>query len=74
MSTLNFTVTEHTSPCSYIRQFPHGVKHEDAPLRLAVKEYRPLTPPSSDTTPITVIACHGNGFPKVQLFPVFDDV
>jgi hypothetical protein len=65
MSTLNFTVTEHISSCSYIRQFNHGAKHDDAVLRLAIKEYRPRTPLKSTQEPVTIIAAHGNGFPKV---------
>jgi hypothetical protein len=66
MSTPDFTVTEHTSPCSYIRQYPHGVKRDEAVLQLAVKEYRPRNPSASDEESVTVIAAHGNGFPKVR--------
>lgn len=66
MSTSNFTVTEHTSPCSYIRQFPHGAKRDDAVLQLAVKEYRPGQSNASSKGSATIIAAHGNGFPKVN--------
>lgn len=65
MSDSVFTITEHTSPCSYIRQYPHGAKHEDAVLRLAVKEYRPRLAPQTPGEALTIIAAHGNGFPKV---------
>ena len=65
MSASNFTVTEHKCPCSYIRQFPHGVKNGDEELQLAVKEYRPrgYCEPTGDS--VTIIAAHANGFPKV---------
>ena len=62
----SFTVTEHTSPCSYIRQYPHSAKRDDAVLQLAVKEYRPLINSQTDGEAVTIIAAHGNGFPKVQ--------
>lgn len=66
MSSANFTITEHLSPCQYIREFPHGVKSDDAVLQLAVKEYRPrrVLGPSEDA--VTIIASHGNGFAKVR--------
>jgi hypothetical protein len=67
MATEHFTVTEHTSPCSYIRQYPHGVKRDDAALQLAVKEYRPLNTSHSKGEAVTIIATHGNGFVKVSI-------
>lgn len=66
MSTANFTVTQHTSPCSYIRQFHHGAKHDDAVLHLALKEYRPRKAVNTTTESVTLILAHANGFPTVR--------
>ncbi|KAH7073377.1 Alpha/beta hydrolase family-domain-containing protein [Paraphoma chrysanthemicola] len=74
MSTSSFIITEHKSPCSYIRQYPHGVKRDDAVLELAVKEYRPRTHLPSDEEGVTIIAAHGNGFPKEMFEPLWDDL
>lgn len=66
MFATKYTVTEHTSPCSFVRQFPHSAKSEDAVLQLAVKEYRPQTSDASHEDAVTIIAAHGNGFPKAN--------
>jgi hypothetical protein len=65
MSSSKFEVVEHVSPCSHIRGFPHSVKRNDAVLRLAVKEYRPLRSLATDEDAVTILACHAIGFPKV---------
>lgn len=65
MSSSNFVITEHWSPCQFIREFPHGVKTDDAVLQLAVKEYKPRDTSKINEDSITIIASHGNGFPKV---------
>lgn len=64
MSASDFIVTEHRSPCSYIRQFPHGAKQDDAELQLAIKEYRPRYIEPAEGA-VTIVAAHANGFPKV---------
>ncbi|KAF1841651.1 alpha/beta-hydrolase [Cucurbitaria berberidis CBS 394.84] len=69
-----FIVTERTSPCSFVRQFPHGAKHEKATLQLAVKEYRPQKRGGSNGNAVTIIATHGNGFPKECFEPLWDDL
>ncbi|KAH8726599.1 putative toxin biosynthesis protein [Phaeosphaeriaceae sp. PMI808] len=74
MSVSNFTVTEHRCPCSYIRQFPHGVKDENDELQLAVKEYRPLNYLEAGEDSVTIIAAHANGFPKECYEPLWDDL
>lgn len=66
MSSSNFIITEHWSPCQLIREYPHAVKRDDAELFLSVKEYRPCSNADPDDGSITVIASHGNGFPKVR--------
>ncbi|KAF2258865.1 alpha/beta-hydrolase [Lojkania enalia] len=74
MSESNFITTEHSSPCSYIRQFPHGTKNDNAVLQLAIKEYRPRNnlEPADDS--VTIIAAHANGFPKECYEPLWDDL
>lgn len=75
MSTLSFSITEHIIPCQYLREYPRGTKSDNAPLRLAIKEYRPHDDKvSSLGTSITIIAAHGNGFPKEAYEPLFDDL
>lgn len=74
MSSFPFDIIKHTSPCSYIRQYPHGVKDEDAILHLAVKEYRPRHPVQTSNFPVTIIAAHGNGFPKECFEPLWADL
>lgn len=74
MTTLHFSFTEHILPCQYIREYPNAVKTDDAPLRLAIKEYRPLNIINAATDAVTIIAAHGNGFPKELYEPLFDDM
>lgn len=65
MSLAKFIVTEHWSPCQLIREYPHGAKSDDAKLFLAVKQYRPRRTLNKEAGGVTLIATHGNGFPKV---------
>ncbi|KAL8829817.1 MAG: hypothetical protein Q9191_001796 [Dirinaria sp. TL-2023a] len=74
MTTLHFSFTEHILPCQYIREYPGAVKTDDAPLKLAIKEYRPLDSVNIATDAVTIIATHGNGFPKEVYEPLFDDM
>ena len=72
MSAGRFVVTEHWSPCQFVREYPHAVKKEDANLSLAVKEYRPNNDAELSENAVTIIASPGNGFPKVQNQTRFD--
>ncbi|PSN68712.1 alpha/beta-hydrolase [Corynespora cassiicola Philippines] len=74
MSSQHFFVTEHTSPCQHIREYPHGVLRENETLELAVKEYRPRNGPSEDEDAVTIIAGHGNGFPKECYEALWDEL
>ena len=74
MPTEYFSITEHLIPCQYIREYPHAVRSDNAPLRLAVKEYQPLEKDCSASDFVTIIAAHGNGFPKETYEPLFDDL
>ena len=74
MSTLHFSITEHIIPCQYIREYPHASKSDHAPLRLAIKEYQPLEPASARSALMTIIATHGNGFPKETYEPLLDEL
>ncbi|KAL9106735.1 MAG: hypothetical protein Q9227_008305 [Pyrenula ochraceoflavens] len=61
-----FKVIEHIIPGQHIREYPNALKHlQEDMLRLSVKQYSPLSGP--DPVPedaVTIIAAHGNGFPK----------
>ncbi|KAL8790166.1 MAG: hypothetical protein Q9195_006493 [Heterodermia aff. obscurata] len=77
----SFSVTEHVIDCQHIREYPHGTKaisdhHDSVTLKLAIKEYRPLddSSSSSGSTPVTIIAAHGNGFPKEAYEPLFEEL
>ncbi|ORY10361.1 Alpha/beta hydrolase family-domain-containing protein [Clohesyomyces aquaticus] len=74
MSSANFIVTEHTTPCQHLREFPHGSKRDDAVLQLAIKEYRPRNNLEPQEGSLTVIATHANGFPKEAYEALWDDL
>lgn len=74
MHTSQFAVTEHIIPCQYIREYPHAIKSEHASPRPAVKEYQPLEKIDASAPGVTIIAAHGNGFPKECCEPLFDDL
>ncbi|KAF2018087.1 alpha/beta-hydrolase [Aaosphaeria arxii CBS 175.79] len=73
MPAASFTVTEHRSPCTLVRQFPHGTKSDNSELYLAVKEYRPKAIEPRDNS-VTIIAAHANGFPKECYEPLWEDL
>ena len=74
MSSCNFSVIQHIIPCQYVRGYPHAVKSNHGPLRLAIKEYRPLNNLAPLQDSVTIIAAHANGFPKETYEPLFDDL
>lgn len=60
-----FSITENIIPCQHIRVYPKSANNDHAPLRLAIKEYRPLDNLNAEEGSVTIIATHGLGFPKV---------
>ncbi|KAF2675975.1 alpha/beta-hydrolase [Lentithecium fluviatile CBS 122367] len=74
MSSEHFVVTQHWSPCQFIREYPHAVKSDDAELFLAVKEYRPRDDSGLNDDAVTIIAGHGNGFPKECYEALWDEI
>lgn len=62
-----FKITEHIIAGQHVREHPTALKHrQEDVLQLSVKQYNPsnrLDPVPKDA--VTVIAAHGNGFPKV---------
>ena len=74
MSTAYFRITEHVIPCQHIREYPHAIKSEHEPLRLAIKEYQPWDNVEADPGSLTIIALHANGIPKETYEPLFDDL
>jgi hypothetical protein len=63
----HFRVIKHTVPTQHTRHWPRGteVGYENA-LKLAVKQYVPLSNLDPQPGDITFIAAHANGFPKVR--------
>ncbi|MCJ1388062.1 hypothetical protein MMC18_000906 [Xylographa bjoerkii] len=74
MSTSLFSVTRYVIPSQHIREYPHGVKDENAVLQLAVTEYRPLDNLVAKPGSVTLIATHANGLPKESYEPLWDDL
>ncbi|PVH97043.1 toxin biosynthesis protein [Periconia macrospinosa] len=66
-----FDIQEHVIPCQHIREYPRGVKSEGS-LRLALKQYTPIT--SKSENGITIIAGHGNGIPKECYEPLWEEL
>lgn len=74
----SFSVTEHVIDGQHIHEYPRSTKTNDesVALKLAIKEYRPLHDSSSSlgSKPVTIIAAHGNGFPKEAYEPLFEEL
>jgi hypothetical protein len=60
-----FRITEHTIPCSHIREYAQATATTDAPLQLCVKQYVPHDNVEAKWGDITLVATHGSGMPKV---------
>ena len=61
-----FKVVEHTTPCQHIREYPNGIKPQQAGLQLSIKQYIPLDNPNPSEGDVTIIAAHANGLAKVH--------
>lgn len=61
-----FRINEHIVDSQYIREYPGAtLNSQEEPLKLSVKQYTPLDNEGSGIGDVTIIAAHGNGFPKV---------
>ena len=61
-----FQIKDHVVDCQYIREYARATSNaQDAPLKLAVKQYIPLDNLDPQEGDITIIGAHANGFPKV---------
>lgn len=76
MALKHFDVAQHVIPGQHIREYPNATRSkQEEILHLAVKQYIPkATPKLNNRSPITVIAAHGNGFPKEAYEPLWDDL
>ena len=65
MASQVFSITEHTLPCSHIREYARSTadSQEDV-LHLAIKQYTPRDNPNPQPGDLTIIGAHANGFPK----------
>ncbi|MCJ1418182.1 hypothetical protein MMC32_004528 [Xylographa parallela] len=75
MSSSFWNVKEHIIQASHTRSFSRGIQDEMAGgLRLAVKQYVPLTNPDPQRGAISIIFAHGVGSSKECYEPFFDDL
>ncbi|TWU77389.1 hypothetical protein ED733_006132 [Metarhizium rileyi] len=65
--TVHFNVAEHVVPACHIREYPGlTAREQEDVLHLHVKQYTPRNAPATpDKYAVTLIAMHGNGFPKL---------
>ncbi|KAI2615391.1 prolyl aminopeptidase-like protein [Hypoxylon sp. NC1633] len=75
MMAFPFEIIEHTIPAQHIREWPRGTAvSQDAVFQLHIKQYRPIDNPNPQPGDITIIAAHGNGFPKELYEPLWSDI
>ena len=68
MSTNLFSIKSHVLPCQHIREYPRATRHrQEDVLYLDIKQYLPLNSLNPQAGDVTIIAAHGNGFPKVRV-------
>lgn len=74
MSTDKWKITNHIIPTSHLRGYPRGAVSDapSRPLRLAVKQFTPLSNTSPSPGDVTLIVCGGLGASKESLEPFFD--
>lgn len=62
-----YRIVEHSVRCQYIRERAGAAEpgYENR-LRIAVKQYIPISNPNPAAGDVTIIATHANAFPKVQ--------
>lgn len=75
MSSEFFRIIEHQIDASHIRGFPRATSTtQEEKLRLAIKQYTPLSNITPQPGDITIIAAHANGFPKELYEPLWDEL
>lgn len=68
MSSTLFRIHEHVLQGQHIREYPAATADsQEEPLSLHIKQYVPLNNLNPAAGDVTLIAAHGNGFPKVCL-------
>lgn len=75
MSSEFFSIQSHQIDASHIRGFPRATSTtQDEVLKLAIKQYTPLSNTNPQPGDITIIAAHANGFPKELYEPLWDEL
>jgi hypothetical protein len=75
MSSDLFRIEEHTIDASHIRGFPRATATtQEETLKLAIKQYTPLSNTNPKAGDITIIAAHANAFPKELYEPLWDEL
>ncbi len=66
MSSALFNVQRHRTPCQHVREYPGAAKdRQEHVFHLDIKQYTPVDNPRPQVGDVTIVAAHGNGFPKV---------
>ncbi|KZF26294.1 putative toxin biosynthesis protein [Xylona heveae TC161] len=75
MSSSSFVVHKHEVPCQHIREYPRATSNaQEDMLHLVVKQYCPRNNLSPKPGDVTILAAHGNGFPKELFEPMWDEL
>ncbi|KAE8152093.1 toxin biosynthesis protein [Aspergillus avenaceus] len=69
-----FIVKEYLIDAQYIREYPRATSTQDAPLKLAVKQYTPVDNQDPQPGDVTLIGAHGAGFPKELYEPLWEEI
>lgn len=73
-STKHFAITPHVISAQHIRGYYRSTANETDELKIAVKQYTPLTNRNPKDGDITLIAAHANGVNKELYEPLWDDL
>lgn len=66
MSSALFSVHRYQTRGQHIREYPGAAKHtQEHIFQLDIKQYIPVDNPQPQAGDVTIVAAHGNGFPKV---------
>lgn len=66
-----FTITTHTIPASYPREYLRATTTSSPRLYLVINQYTPLSPSPPSPGDLTLLFAHANGFPKELYEPFF---
>ena len=75
MSSALFNTKTHYVDSSHVRQYPHTLANEQEDvLKIAIKQYTPLSNLSPQPGDVSIIAAHANGVGKELYEPLWDEL